>query len=98
MKDFLNSLLSRKFLLTVSGAVALWSIQQYGEMVVLILGYLGVEGGADLVDRYKGRTLTASDIEKVTSQNNEYEVDTSKVVTGKPKPTPLFNEEEKEEQ
>lgn len=95
MKEFQRSLLSRKFLLTVSGAIALWSIGQYGEMVVLLLGYLGVEGGADIVNRYKGRVLTASDIEKVTSQNVDYEVDTSKVVAGNAKPTPLFNEEEK---
>lgn len=94
---FLESLLSRKFLLTLAGAGALWSIQQYSEMVLLILGYLGVEGGADIVNRYKERSLTASDIEKVMSQNNDYEVDTSKVVTGNAKSTPLFNEEEKED-
>lgn len=92
MQEFLQSLLSRKFLLTVSGAVALWSMKQYDQVVVLLLGYVGVEGGADLVSRYKGGTLTASDIENVTSQNDE--VDVSSVTTGKP--TPLFNEEEKE--
>ncbi len=88
----------RKFLLTAVGAFALYSAGQYGEMVVLVLGFVGVEGGADLVKKYQTRTLTASDIGTAVSQNAEYEVDTSKVVTGKPKPTPLFNETEKEEQ
>ena len=91
--NFLNSLLSRKFLLTAIGAGALYSIHQYSEMVMLLLGYLGVEGGADLVTRYKGRTLTASDVQNAVSQNVDDAPDTSKVVTGN---TPLFNEEPKE--
>ena len=94
--NFVNSLLSRKFLLTVIGASALWSIHQYGEMVVLLLGYLGVEGGADLVTRYKGRTLTASDVQNAMSQNIDDAPDTSRVVTGKPESAPLFNEEPEE--
>jgi len=91
MKQFIYSFLSRKFMLTVIGAAALWSIGQYGEMVVLLLGYIGVEGGADLVERYKSGTLTHSDIESTMSQNTETdEVDKNVIVTGA---TPLFDEE-----
>lgn len=92
---FIESLMSRKFILTVVGAFALYTSKQYTELVVLILGYLGVEGGADLVSRYKTRNLTARDIENAVSQNIDEGVDTSKIVSGKD--TPLFNEEDKTE-
>lgn len=97
MTRFLQSLLSRKLLLTLAGALALWSAGQYDQVVILILGYVGVEGGADLVSRYKERSLTATDVQNAVSQNNVYEVDTSKVVTGNAKDAPLFNEQEKED-
>ena len=90
MKQFITSFLSRKFMLTVIGAAALWSIGQYSEMVILLLGYIGVEGGADLVERYKGGTLTHTDIENTMSQNVETDVvDRNVVITGN---TPLFDE------
>lgn len=96
MKELVLRYTSRKFVLTALGALALYSVGQYGEMVVLILGFVGVEGGADLVSKYKSRTLTAVDIEKAVSQNDD-SPDTSRVVTGKPTPTPMFNEEPKDE-
>lgn len=97
IKLFLKSCLSRKFVITFAGVIALWSIHQYSEMVVLILGYVGVEGGADIVSRYKNRTLTASDVQNVVSQNIDDAPDTSKVVTGKDVGTPLFDELPKKE-
>jgi hypothetical protein len=93
---FLNSLLSRKFLLTLAGAVSLYQIKQYSQMCVLILGYLGVEGGADIVNRYKTRTLTAADVENAVSHNIDDTPDTSKIVSGKLSATPLFDEETEE--
>jgi hypothetical protein len=96
MQVFLKSLLSRKFLLTLSGVIALYSIHQYDQMCILILGYLGVEGGADIVGRYKERSLTATDVQNAVSQNVVYELDTSQVLPGNAKPAPLFNESEKE--
>jgi hypothetical protein len=93
MKEFINRYTSRKLILTVAGAVALYSAGAYDQVVILLIGYIGVQGGSEIVSKYKSKTLTASDIEAVT---DNYEVDTSKIVSGKPKPTPLFNEEEKE--
>jgi hypothetical protein len=93
MKEFINRYTSRKLILTVAGAVALYSAGAYDQVVILLIGYIGVQGGSEIVSKYKTKTLMASDIEAVT---DNYEVDTSKIVSGKPKPTPLFNEEEKE--
>lgn len=100
IEELLVRFTSRKFLLTAIGAFALYSQRQYGEMVVLLLGFVGVEGGADLVAKYKGRTLTARDIENTVSQNIvniDDDPDTSRIVSGKPSPTPLFDEEPEEE-
>lgn len=94
MKQFIRSFLSRKFLLTLGGAIALWQQRQFSEFVILLLGYVGVQGASDIVGKYKNGTLSASDVETVVSHNIETEVDTSKVVTGNS--TPLFNEEIKE--
>lgn len=93
IEQFLLSLLSRKFLITIVGAYFLYQLKRYDEMVLLVLGFLGVEGGADIVSRYKSRSLVASDVLNSMSQNDETGVDTNKVITGK---TPLFNEEEQE--
>jgi hypothetical protein len=93
MKDFIKSTLSRKFLLTLAGVVVFYYNKQYDQMTILILGYVGIVGGADIVTRYKNGSLTASDVETVLSQNDDAP-DTSKVVTGKD--VPLFDEKEKE--
>ena len=71
MQKYLSRLIvrltSRKFLVTAAGALALYSSKQYTEFVVLILGYLGVEGGADLVQRYRTGGLTALDIQEAVN-------------------------------
>lgn len=51
MKQFLQTLLSRKFLLAVAGLITLVANKQYPEAVTVVLGYLGVEGAADVVER-----------------------------------------------
>lgn len=93
MNEFIKRYTSRKLILTVAGALALYSAGAYSEVVILLLGYIGIQGGSDIVSKYNSKTLTASDIQAVT---DDYDVDTSKIVSGKPQPTPLFNEEEKE--
>lgn len=42
MKDFLKSLLSRKFLLALGTVIALIATEQYMEAVAVVLGYLGI--------------------------------------------------------
>lgn len=53
MKDLLTSLLSRKFLLALGTSLVFIANGAYGEAVAVILGFLGVEGTADAVSRYK---------------------------------------------
>lgn len=52
MKDFIKRLTSRKFLLTVAAAVNFYANKQYTEMALVVLAYLGVEGGSDIVATY----------------------------------------------
>lgn len=42
MKQFLISILSRKFLLTLGTVLVLTASEQYNEAVIVVLGYLGV--------------------------------------------------------
>lgn len=53
MKEFLLSLLSRKFLLAFGTALVFISSGAYTEAVAVILGFLGVEGAADFKSRSK---------------------------------------------
>ena len=53
MKDFLKSLLSRKFLLALGTALVFIANGAYTEAVAVILGFIGVEGAADTVARVK---------------------------------------------
>jgi len=94
MKELLQRYTSRKLLITVGGAVALFSVGAYDQVVILLLGYVGIEGGADIVSKYKGGTLKASDIQALSDNADDYEVDTSKVETGKPAPMPLVEHTE----
>lgn len=51
MKQFLTSLLSRKFLLALGTFLVLVANGQYTEAVAVIIGYIGVEGAADFKSR-----------------------------------------------
>jgi len=53
MRQFLLSLLSRKFLLAVGTSLVFIANGAYTEAVAVILGFLGVEGAADAVTRHK---------------------------------------------
>jgi len=50
-KTFAKSLLSRKFLLALGSTATLIANKQYTEAVAVVLGFLGVEGYADVVSR-----------------------------------------------
>lgn len=94
LKETLDRMLSRKFLLALAGAITLMANKEWAAMVTLLLGYIAAEGGADVVDRLKNGAKVANRYINPESQNDE--VDTSIITTGKPEPTPMFNEEVKE--
>ena len=95
MKDFLKRITSRKFLLAVCGVVTFALNQQWTEMVGAITAYLIAEGAGDAVERFKGGVSQVNSYVN-TPQDDDYEVDTSVVESGKTG-TPLFNEEVKED-
>lgn len=47
MADLTQRLSSRKFLLAVSAFVGFLATREYDQAVIVVLGYLGVEGYAD---------------------------------------------------
>lgn len=53
MKEFFQSLLSRKFLLALGTICIFIANEQYAEAITIILAYLGVEGAADIMSRVK---------------------------------------------
>lgn len=61
LKIFAASLLSRKFLLAVATIAGLLANKQYTETVAVLLGYLGVEGTADAIQRHA--TARATEVE-----------------------------------
>lgn len=48
MSEFITRLSSRKFLLAAAAVLGLIAEHQYPEAVAVVLGYLGVEGYADV--------------------------------------------------
>ena len=53
MKDFFRSLLTRKFLLALGTTCVFIANGAYAEALGIVLGYLGVEGAADVAERYQ---------------------------------------------
>lgn len=53
MKQFLSSLLSRKFLLALGTSLVFIANGAYTEAVAVILGFIGVEGASDFKSRSK---------------------------------------------
>lgn len=51
MADFIQRLTSRKFLLAVSAFAGFLATKEYDQAVVVVLGYLGVQGYADAKSR-----------------------------------------------
>lgn len=67
MKDFIKRLSSRKFLLTVGTACILVANQQWTELVVLISGYVGVEGLGDASARYQAEKTKQNQVDQTTA-------------------------------
>lgn len=51
MKNFLRSLLTRKFLLALGTFITFVANKQYNEALGVVLAYIGLEGAADVVER-----------------------------------------------
>lgn len=78
--NFLGSLLSRKFLMALGGALVLISQKQYVEAVVVICTYLGINGIIEAKTDGKLSTVSAKVLEAAKNASNE--VDTSEIYTG----------------
>lgn len=59
MKDLLKRLTSRKFLLTVGGALILIANQQWNELALLLGSYIGIEGASDTAARFAQQKYVA---------------------------------------
>jgi len=66
-KDLLSRLTSRKFWLTIAGGITFIANRQYDNALWLFLGYIGVEGAADVV---KPRPFTIPNAENGESHND----------------------------
>ena len=69
--ELIKRFTSRKFLLTLAGALTLAANQQWTELVVLLTGYTGIEGLADFKSRGETSTVTQvslqpGDLDEVT--------------------------------
>lgn len=97
MRALIRRFTSRKFLLSVAGLVTLALNGQWNEFTFVLLGYVGAEGGADLVERLKTGVSTLNTYVNSESHNDVdiEEVDTTRIITGKA--TPMFDEEPIEE-
>lgn len=53
LKDLLARLTSRKFLLALGSFITFVALGQVPAAMAVVLGYLGVEGGSDLVTKMR---------------------------------------------
>lgn len=89
MKKFLTGLLarltSRKFLLALGTGLVFYVNKQYTELMWVVLGYLGAEGGTDAVrayseQKYVETVKTVND--SLFLQGDDEDIDRSSVVPG----------------
>ena len=78
--NFLGSLLSRKFIMALGGALVLISQKQYVESVVVICSYLGINGIIEAKTGGKMSVVSSQILE--AAQKASDEVDTSEIFTG----------------
>ena len=96
MNDLKQRLMSRKLWLAVGSFITFVANKQYDQAMGVVMTYITLEGAGDVVTRYTGKAVTPTPL-VTESQNDENDVDTSKVVTGnKPTGIPLFDEDVKE--
>lgn len=89
MNDFIKRLSSRKFLLTVGGIVAVTLFPEIpSEALYLVLTFIGVEGVADVVARYKATDVQVKDLEKQISLIEQGEIPAGTLANGHLNPVP----------
>lgn len=96
MKEFLQRLTSRKFLLTIAGITLVTLFpERSGEIVTLIVTFIGAEGVADTVDRYATQTTVQKQIDHQMTQlelgggDSPADVDKSAFTPGYAADTPM---------
>jgi hypothetical protein len=94
-KSFLIRFTSRKFLLAVVGMVLVILLPEHSnDIIKLVALFVGFEGAADVAQRVTGRPMSTMTVENTVSHNaDDSVVDTSRIISGKPEDTPIFNEE-----
>jgi hypothetical protein len=68
MKNFFLRLTSRKFLLTLAAALILVANEQWTELVILVSGYMGIEGIGDAADRVAAQKTKQVELVQATQQ------------------------------
>jgi len=88
MKDLLKRLISRKFLLALAGILVFIANQQWTELTVVILGYLGSEGAADAVARYSTTKFVEAPVATTKAVNSFFNEDPDDDVDKDQEPVP----------
>lgn len=81
-------LLSRKLWIAIASFAVFVLNEQYTEAMGVIIAYLGIQGGADIVNNSKAISIPFAN-NNAMSHNDDNAVDETKVVAGN---TPLFDE------
>ncbi len=76
-----NNLKSRKFWLAVGAFITFVAAGEYNEAMLVIMGYLGVEGAADATERYQNARYKQSPTGAMIEDEDDV-VDTTKIVSG----------------
>lgn len=96
MNDLRNRLTSRTFWVAVGTIILLVANHQYTEAASVAVSYIL---GEKAVDTFSNRPVIVSTPKNPMSQNDDEEVDTSVIVSGKTKDvpvgTPMFDEQPK---
>lgn len=88
MKDFINRLSSRKFLLAVATMATLAANKQWPEFTAAALTYVLAEGGTDAARAYKDAKQAIAGVSSALDQvsidtfNDDLAVDKTRVVAG----------------
>lgn len=68
---FASGLLSRKFLLALGSFITFVAQKDYDRAMWVVLGYLGIEGGADIVERHQGAKRPDVTVQEAETVNVE---------------------------
>jgi len=93
VRDIFMRLTSRKFLLTLGAGLILIANEQWTELVILISGYMGIEGVGDAAERVASQKTKQAELkitaeaakkqsETMSTVNTPADYDLSRVVPG----------------